>query len=188
MKTIFDEKEAKIRLEEEKRAGSNAMPIVLWFVAIIFVGGVVGIFRWAANRPALQPPPPPVSLTDIKQTSAAFSAFNKLVQDDKWGDAEQLLSSAALQYLRDQNKSLRESVLGDRKDQKVMEAASTPSGDRTENKVTQDFAYKFYDGQFKIISLSLVIETRIENGEEKKKIVIDSWQDDGPENKPAVAQ
>jgi hypothetical protein len=177
MKSMFNEAENRARLEEEKKSGSSALPVVLWFVAAIFVGGVWGVYRFVDNRPALQPPPPPVSLADVKQTNEVFGRFNRLVEQENWTEAETMLSLSALDYLKSQGQNLRGSILGDRKNDRVVEAASTPSGEVTPDRVRQDCVYKFMDGQYKIIPLAVVIE----NG----KIVISSWWEDPGTPKPA---
>lgn len=178
MKSIFDEREIKARIDDEKKRGSSSMPIVLWMVAMFFVAGVASVYLWVEKRPAIEPPPPPVTLEDTKQTSAAIGKFNKFVEDDKWDEAEKMLSTSAIQYLKDQNKSLRESILGARKDERVFEAAPTPSIERAVDSVRQDCVYKFMDGQFTIVPLTLKIEN--------EKIVIDRWWEDGSETKEPV--
>lgn len=170
MKTIFDDSEKNAEIEDDKKGGSRFLPFTLWLVAIAFLIGTWSVYRWVANHPAVEPPPPPISLEDVKQTITVIGQFNRYVQDDKWSEAESMLSMAGAQRLKNEQKSLRESLLGDRKDQKVLEAASTPSGDKSPDRVRQDCVYKFYDGQFIIVPLSLVIE----NG----KIVVDSWKDE----------
>ncbi|MEY4166504.1 MAG: hypothetical protein ACOYLF_09665 [Blastocatellia bacterium] len=175
MRTIFDDVEARNNLEEARKGGSRLVPIILWFVSVSFVVVTWNIYRWAVSTPAPAPPPPPVSLEDIRQTAAAFSAFNRLVQDDNWVEAEKLISITAGQTLIAQQKTLKQSILGDRQNDRVVEAGSTPSGERMPNYVRQDCVYKFADGQFKIIPLFLIME----NG----RLVINSWTE--PEITPA---
>ncbi|MGE0102628.1 MAG: hypothetical protein AB7H86_07460 [Blastocatellales bacterium] len=170
MKTIFDDVDKRVELEEEKKGGSKYLPFTLWLVALVFLVGTWSVYRWVANHPAVEPPPPPISLEDVKQTSEVINRFNRFVQDDKWTDAEVMLSNAGRQRLQSQGKSLRESLLGERKDQKVLEAATTPSGEKTPDRVRQDCVYRFYDGQFIIVPLTLIIEN--------EKIVVDSWVDE----------
>lgn len=172
MRTLFEDTDLSANLEEEKKGGSRNLPLVLSLIALLFVSVTWGVYRWVISKPTPTPPPPPVSLSDPKQTAEAFSSFNRNVQDGNWAEAEKLLSTAARNKLAAENKTLRESILGDKKDEKVIEAASTPSGDRTVDKVRQDCVYKFLDGQYKIIPLGLVIE----NG----RLVIDSWWEDKP--------
>lgn len=167
MRTIFDDVEAKTNLEEERKGIDKRVPILLWFVALVFIAATWNVYRWVISKPAPEPPPPPVSLEDVRQTAAAFSRFNRLVQDDNWAEAEKLISVAASQLLVTQQKTLRQSILGDRQNDRVVEAASTPSGERMPDYVQQDCVYKFADGQFKIIPLVLIME----NGQ----LVINSW-------------
>lgn len=173
MRTIFDDVEARNNLEEEKKGGNKSVPVLLWLVALVFVVATWNVYRWVISKPAPEPPPPPVSIEDIRQTSAAFAQFNRSVQDDNWVEAEKLISITASQTLVNQQKTLKQSVLGDRQNDRVVEAASTPSGERMPNYVRQDCVYKFADGQFKIIPLVLVME----NG----RLVINSWSE--PETK-----
>ena len=182
MRTLFEDTNLRAELEDGvKDSGNKYLLVVLWFVAIAFLGGTWGVYRWANSRPAPLPPPPPVSLQDLKQVSKAFTDFNGFVREGKWTEAEAMLSSYARQKLTADNKTLPESLLGPLKDWKLTEAASTPSMDRTDpNTFKQDFVYIFTNQDItkteqKIMSLSLVIE----NG----KIVINSWGDPRQEEK-----
>jgi hypothetical protein len=176
MRTIFDDVEARNNLEEEKKGGNKSVPVLLWLVALIFVVATWNVYRWVISKPAPEPPPPPVSIEDIRQTSAAFAQFNRFVQDDNWIEAEKLISITASQTLVNQQKTLKQSVLGDRQNDRVVEAASTPSGERMPNYVRQDCVYKFADGQFKILPLVLVLE----NG----RLVINSWSEPETKDEP----
>ncbi|MEY3284999.1 MAG: hypothetical protein ACK562_01120 [Acidobacteriota bacterium] len=176
MRTIFDDVEARNNLEEEKKGGNKSVPVLLWLVALIFVVATWNVYRWVISKPAPEPPPPPVSIEDIRQTSAAFAQFNRFVQDDNWVEAEKLISITASQTLVNQQKTLKQSVLGDRQNDRVVEAASTPSGERMPNYVRQDCVYKFADGQFKILPLVLVLE----NG----RLVINSWSEPETKDEP----
>ena len=171
MRTIFEDSEVKARqLEGQVKKGSSYLDYFLWALAFIFIASTWGVYRWSAGRPAPPAPPPPLSLQDPRQTSEAFGKFNKLVQDSNWDEAFKLLSIAGQERLKNENKSLRESILGNRKDEQVIEAASTPSIDRTPSYVRQDCIYKFPDGSYIIVPLTLIIEN--------EKIVIDKWNDE----------
>ncbi len=180
MRTLFEDTNLKAELEEGGRnQGSQYTLLVLWLIAIIFLVGTWGVYRWVDNRPALQPPPPPVSLDDPRQTTEAFGKFNRAVKDGNWAEAESLLSDAAKQRLGQEQKSLRDSLMGNLKDLKINEAATTQSIDRSvPGRVRQDSYYVFNDEaltrtETKIIPLVLVME----NG----RLVIDSWSDVKPE-------
>jgi hypothetical protein len=170
MRTIFEDSEVKNRLEGQVKKGSSYLDYFLWAMAFVFIATTWGVYRWSAGRPAPPAPPPPLSLQDPRQTSEAFGKFNKLVQDANWEEATKLLSIAAQERLKAENKTLRESILGNRKDDIVLEAASTPSIDRTDTYVRQECIYKFPDGNYILVPLTLIIEN--------EKIVIDSWTDE----------
>lgn len=181
MRTIFEDTELRAELEESKAGGNKHLLIVLWFVAIFFLSGTWGVYRWATTRPAPEPPPPPVSLQDLKQVSNAFSSFNTFMREGKWTDAEAMLSNEARQRLTTEAKTFSESLLGKNKDLKLISTDPTPSIDRSNPDIfKQDFVYVFtnQDGtktQSEIISLALMIE----NG----KIVIKGWGEDKPQDK-----
>lgn len=181
MRTIFEDTEANARAEEVgKNAGNKYLLVVLWSVTIAFLIGTWSVYRWANSRPAPLPPPPPVSLQDLRQVSTAFSTFNGFVYEGKWTEAEAMLSSYARQKLLAENKTLQDSLLGNTNGLKLKETASTPDTDRTDpNIFKQSFVYVFADDQAiksetKIITLVLVIE----NG----KIVINGWGDQKPDD------
>jgi hypothetical protein len=179
MRTLFEDTNVRADLEEAKGGGNKYILLILWCVAIAFLAGTWSVYRWTINRPAPLPPPPPVSLTDLKQVSAAFSQFNTFVREGKWTEAEAMLSTTARQQLTAENKPLRDSLLGKLKDWKLTSAEPTPSVDSSDpNTFRQDFVFNFTDEGFtkvetKIIMLGLVIEDK----QEGKKIVINSWGD-----------
>src|SRR5262245_2166681 len=77
MRTLFEDTNVRADLEEgAKSSGSQYQLLILWFVALAFLGGTGGLYLWVTKRPAPTPPPPPVSLKDLKQVSTAFSQFN----------------------------------------------------------------------------------------------------------------
>jgi hypothetical protein len=169
MRSIFEDTDVRTNIEEAKKAGSNSLPFVLWLLAIVCVGATLGVFRWVETRPALERPPDPANLQDKNQTYAVYSQFNRFVTEENWAEAANMLSAAGLQRLKDQNKTLRESILGEKKDMRVVEAALTDSIDRASDRVRQDCIYKFDDGQYIIVPLYMIIEN--------DKLVIDAWAD-----------
>ena len=184
MRTIFEDTTLKAEMEESRSRGNerkSTLPI-LWLVALLFLGSVWGVYRWADNHTAVLPPPPPVSLDDPKQTAAAFGKFNESVRDKNFAEAETMLSTAAKQRLTNEQKSLAESLLGKFKDYKIEESGMTQSIDRSvPGLVRVDCLFKFSkDGDLtkieeRIIPLTLVID----NG----RLVIDSWEGVGSEER-----
>lgn len=182
MRTIFEDTEANARAEEVgKITGNKYLLVVLWSVTIAFLIGTWGVYRWANSRPAPLPPPPPVSLQDLRQVGKVFSEFNGYVREGKWAEAEAMISTAARQKLTTENKTLKDGLFGKFKDLKLVQTDGTPDIDRADpNLFRQSFVYAFTDEQVaksesKIVSLSLIIE----NG----KIVINGWEEDKPEEK-----
>lgn len=175
MRTLFEDTEVRAELED-KAAGSKNLLLVLWLVALCFLAGTWGVYRWAIKQPGPTPPAPEASLTDLKQTSAAFTTFNNFVREEKWTEAEGMLSHAARARLTAENKTLRDSLFGQVKNMKLVEAASTPSVDRSDpNVFRQDFVYVFADQgatktEQKIIPLALILEDG--------RLVINSWTEE----------
>jgi hypothetical protein len=184
MRTIFEDTTLKAEMEESRSRGDerkSTLPI-LWMIALLFLVGVWGIYRWADSRPAVTPPPPPVSLEDENQTNRAFSKFNRFVLDGNWAEAEAMLSTVAKQRLASEQKNLAESLLGKYKDYKIVGGELTQSIDRSVyGMVRMDCLYKFSNDidytkvDERIIPLTLVIE----NG----KLVIDNWEGVGIEER-----
>src|SRR5262245_17151504 len=189
MRTIFEDTTLKAELEETRSRGNEskfALPF-LWLIAMVFLGGTWGVYRWADNRPAIKPPPPPVSLEDSKQTAETLNRFNLFVAYGNWTEAEAMLSAAAKQRLGNEQKSLRESMLGGFKDSKIVGADRTDSIDRSvPGRMREDILYKFINNNDyekvdqRIIPLVLVIEN--------SKLVIDSWEGIKPDDQKKEAQ
>jgi len=184
MRTIFEDTALKAEMEESRSRGNerkSTLPI-LWLIALLFLGGVWGVYRWADSHASVTPPPPPVSLDDPKQTAEAFGKFNRFALDGNWLEAEAMLSTAAKQRLTDERKSLPESLFGKFKDYKLVGAEMTTSIDRSlTGMVREDCIFRFTNDanytkiEERYIPLTLVIE----NG----KLVIDNWEGVGSEEK-----
>jgi hypothetical protein len=169
MRSIFEDSDVRTNIEDAKKAGNQSLPFALWLLAIVCVAVTLGVFRWVETRPAIEKPPDPANLQDSRQTYALFTKFNRFVTEENWAEAEKMLSTAGLQRLRDQSKSLRESILGEKKDMRVVEAAVTDSIDRGTDRVRQDCIYKFDDGQYIVVPLFLIIEN--------EKLTVDAWSE-----------
>lgn len=181
MRTIFEDTEITAELEESKAGGNKYLLLILWCVAICFLAGTWGVYRWATNKPAPEPPPPPVSLQDLKQVSTAFSTFNGLLREGKWTDAQAMLSTTAQQRLVTEAKTLSESLLGRNKDLRLIITEPTPSVDRSNPDIfKQDFVFRFTDqAGIKTTDEIVTLALTIENG----KIVINGWGEDKPQDK-----
>ena len=87
MRTIFEDTTLKDEMEESRVRGNEskyALPF-LWLIAMVFLAGTWGVYRWADTRPAIEPPPPPVSLDDPKQTAEALRRIDSLRELPKSG-------------------------------------------------------------------------------------------------------
>jgi hypothetical protein len=185
MRTIFEDTTLKAEMEESRSRGNerkSTLPI-LWVIAVLFLGGVWGVYRWADSHAAVAPPAPPVSLEDPKQRAEAFAKFNLSVLNGNWLEAEGMLSTPAKQRLTGEQKSLPESLLGKFKDYKIVMGEMTNSIDTSvTGMVRLDCIYKFTNDPInytkveeKIIPLTLIIE----NG----RLVIDNWEGVGSEER-----
>ena len=183
MRTIFEDTTLKAEMEESRSRGNerkSTLPI-LWMTALLFLGGVWGVYRWVDSHAAVMPPAPPVSLEDPKQRAEAFAKFNQSILNGNWLEAEGMLSTPAKQRLTGEQKSLPESLLGKFKTYKIVTGEMTQSIDTTvPGMVRLDCLYRFTDDpvnytkiEERIISLTIVIE----NG----RLVIDNWEGAGSE-------
>jgi len=164
MRTIFEDVDERTNREDDGKEGRTA--ILLWLVAILAVGAAWGTYRWITRQPA-QAPPPVVSLTDEHQVNTTVNQFNGFVKAGNWEEAQKMLSAEGLKRLEDEHKTLRESLLGDKSKDQVVEAGTTPSRSHTPSTARLDCGYFFADGQTRIIPITLVIE----NG----RLMINSW-------------
>jgi|GEM_PF-1243447 len=153
MRTLFEDTDERADREDDQ--DTRRLPVYLWTLAIIFLVGASGLYYWATHRKPPVKPPVAVSIDDPAQVTEALNRFGNFVKAGKWDEAQQMLSSEALRRLEGEKKSLRESLLGNRKDDKVVEVLSTPSGSRTQR---VDCALSLADGEQKLIPLSIVIE------------------------------
>ena len=166
MRTIFDDVTEREDREDPDKGSRRHW--LLWLVALIFVGGAYGAWRWASTRKPPEAPPPPVSIRDDHQVNMVIQNFNNLVKEDKWDEAEKMLSREAVMELGAQNKSLHDSILGDKyKDKKVVEALTTPSRGETKTTSRVDCAFLFEDRQTLIVFLTVV--------NEDGRLAINSW-------------
>ena len=165
MRTLFEDTIEKDNRDEDPRG--RALSIGLWLFALFALAGSYGAYYWITHRKPPVPPPPPVSLDDDRQISDTLTRFNGFVQAGNWDEAQKMLSTEALARLEQEKKSLRESLLEERKDQPVIAAAPTESRARTPSTVRVDCAYYFPDRQPKIIPLVLV--------KENDRLAINSW-------------
>ncbi len=165
MRTLFEDTNERANLEDAQEKSRIALH--LWLVAILAVAGAGGAYYWVSHRKPPEPPPVVVSLDDPSQINQALSRFNNSIKAGKWEEAQQMLSSEALKRLETEKQTLPESLLGKRKDDKVLEALLTPSTSRTSSTLRVDCVYIFADNTQQIIPLTLVIE----NG----RLLVNSW-------------
>ncbi len=165
MRTLFEDTNERANLEDAQE--KSRIALYLWLVAILAVAGAGGAYYWVSHRKPPEPPPVVASLDDPSQINQALSRFNNSIKAGNWEEAQQMLSAEALKRLETEKKTLPESLLGKRKDDKVLEALLTPSTSRTPSTLRVDCVYIFADNTQQIIPLTLVIE----NG----RLLVNSW-------------
>lgn len=171
MRTVFENTNETATSEEVK---SSAIPVVLWLTAILFVVGVFAVYQKVSKR-AIPAPPPPVSLRSPKQVNRFFYEFNELVRNQKWDEANQLLSAGAKQRLADSKMTLHDALLEQRKgkDDKVLRGE--PSPEQPENQpdyIKQNNIYFFEKNETIYVPLTVVKETI----DGKDRLAIDNWK------------
>jgi hypothetical protein len=165
MRTLFEDTEERANREDDEEG--KRLPLYLWLLAVVVLAGAGGTYYWVTHRKPPEPPPVAVSLEDPIQRGQALSRFNSFVRAEKWSEAEGMLSTEALNRLKAEKKTLRESLLGERQNDRVMGADSTASVSVTPSTVRVDCVYTFADNQQKIVPLTLV--------KENDRLVINSW-------------
>lgn len=165
MRTLFEDTDEQA--DRQEKGEGKRLSITLWLVALLAIGGAGGTYYWVSHRKPPEPPPIVVSLDDPKQVNQTLNRFNDLVKARKWDEAQGMLSAEGLKRLNDEKKTLRESLLGKRQDEQVLEALPTPSTSRTPSTVRVDCVYLFDQNKQLIVALTLV--------KENERLVINSW-------------
>jgi hypothetical protein len=167
MRTLFEDTDERADREYDQR--EKRLPIVLWALAVVLLAGAGVSYYVVTHRKPPELPPIAASLDDPTQINQTLNRFNEFVRMSKWDEAQAMLSTAALKRLSDEKKTLRESLLGENKDDKLAQTGLTPSQSRTPSTVRVDCVY-FFDkqgGLEKIVPLTLI--------KENDRLVIDSW-------------
>ena len=168
MRTLFEDTDE--RADREEQGEGRGLSLALWFVAVIALATAGGIYYWISHRKPPEPPPVAVSLDDPLQVNQALSKFNGFVKAGKWDEAQTMLSAEGLKRLSDEKKTLHESLLGKRQDEKVVEALLTPTSSfqRTPSTLRVDCVYLFDNNKPQlIVSITLV--------KENDRLLINSW-------------
>ena len=165
MRTLFEDTDEQA--DREEKGEGKQLSLTLWMVALLAIAGAWGTYYWVSHRKPPEPLPVAVSLDDSRQVNQALNRFNDFVKAAKWDEAQGMLSAEGLKRLSDEKKTLRESLLGKRQDDKVLEALPTPSTSRTPSTVRIDCVYLFADNKQLIVSLTVV--------KENERLVINSW-------------
>lgn len=167
MRTLFEDTDERANLEDAREKANPRLPLYLWVVAVLCFAGSWSFYYWASHRKPPEKPPAAATLDDVSQVNQAINQFNTFVTTGNWEGAQGMLSAEGLQRLQQEGKTLRESLLGDRKDAQVATAVITPSRSRTPSTLRVDSAYVFGDNLTTVVPLTLVLE----NG----RLLINSW-------------
>lgn len=165
MRTLFEDVDERADREDDQKG--NKSHRILWFVAILSLAGAYGTYYSITHRTSSITSPPPISLTDDSQLNQVVNRFNGFLKAGNWDEAQKMISAEGLKRLENEGLTLRESLLGKRKDQQIIEALLTESRSHTPSTARLDCAYLFSDRQTMIVPLTLVIE----NGQ----LMINSW-------------
>jgi hypothetical protein len=165
MRTLFEDTDE--RADREDPEEGRQLSLTLWVVAVVVLIGAAGVYYWVATRKPPEPPPVVVSLDDELQVSQALNRFNGFVKAGNWEEAQTMLSAEARKRLGEEQKTLRESLLGERKDDKVVEALLTTSRSRTPSTARVDCVYLFLDKPQVVMPLTVV--------KENDRLMIDNW-------------
>src|SRR5438067_1298810 len=129
MRTLFEDTDERADREDDQE--TRRLPVYLWTLALLLVAGASVLYYWATHRKPPEKPPVAVSIDNPSQVKETLNRFGNFIKQGKWDEAQSLLSSEGLKRLADEHLPLRESLLGKRKDDKVVETIFTPSNART---------------------------------------------------------
>ena len=181
MRTVFEDTNEAASLETPKTG--QAIPVVLWLIAILFLIGAFAVYRKVSSR-IVEPPPPAVILNDVRQVNELLYKFNQLIKEGNFDQAQAMLSVEAQKKLADSQKPLREVLLAQRKgkDDKVVEAVPV-----TENAIVSDTSiivgvtYYFEKNETIYLPLTVVKETIADS----ERLAIADWEEKKPEPSPS---
>ena len=165
MRTIFEDVIEKSNKDDDRKG--RGFTIALWLVALLSLGGAYGAYHYIKNRKPEVPPPPPVSVQDDSQVSRTINQFNSFVKTGNWEEAQKMLSREGQSRLIEEKLSLRDSLLGDKKNAQLAEASLTPSQSHTPSTARIDCAYIFLDNSNKIVPITIVLEDG--------RLLVNSW-------------
>ena len=181
MRTVFEDTNETASLENPKTG--QAIPVVLWLVAILFLVGAFAVYRKVSSR-IVEPPPPAVILNDVRQVNELLYKFNQLIKEGNFDQAQAMLSAEAQKKLADSQKSLRESLLAQRKgkDDKVVEAVPvTENAIVGDTSITVGVQYYFEKNETIYVPLTVVKE---QIGDTERLAIAD-WEEKKPEPSPS---
>lgn len=181
MRTVFEDTNEAASLETPKTG--QAIPVVLWLIAILFLVGAFAVYRKVSSR-IVEPPPPAVILNDVRQVNELLYKFNQLIKEGNFDQAQAMLSGEAQKKLADSQKPFREVLLAQRKgkDDKVVEAVPV-----TENAIVSDTSiivgvtYYFEKNETIYLPLTVVKETIADS----ERLAIADWEEKKPEPSPS---
>jgi hypothetical protein len=180
MRTVFED--TNETASRENPTTGQSIPVILWIVAILFLVGSFAVYRKVASR-YVAPPPPPIAVNDTKQVNETLYKFNQLIKEGNFDQAQSMLTADAQKQLADSQKTLRESLLAQRKgkDDKVVEAVPLTENvvELTDTSVTIGITYYFDKNETIYVPLTLVKEKIGES----ERLAIAAWE--RPEEKPA---
>jgi hypothetical protein len=181
MRTVFEDTNEAASLETPKTG--QAIPVVLWLVAILFLVGAFAVYRKVSSR-VVEPPPPAVVLNDVKQVNELLYKFNQLIKEGNFDQAQAMLSAEAQKKLADSKKSFRETLLAQRKgkDDKVVEAVPvTENAVVSDTSITVGIQYYFEKNETIYVPLTIVKETIADS----ERLAIAAWEEKKPEPSPS---
>ena len=134
MRTLFEDVTEKADRDDDKKG--RGFTLVLWFVALLSLGGAYGTYYYLTHRKPPVPPPAAVSLDDNSQLNTVVNQFNGFIKAGNWEEAGKMISREGQARLAEEKLSLRESLLVERKNDAVVEALLTPARTRTPSRST----------------------------------------------------
>lgn len=171
---------------EEKKAAGGRTPVFLWLVSLVFVVTAFLIYQKISGK-HVDPPPPPVNVKSMTQVNRLLYEFADALAKGDWDKGTKLLTQDAQHKLTNNNKTLQDSLLANRKTKEGKILTGTPTTEEpevSETAVRHNMTF-YFDNKTGDTTYTVPITVIKEVGPDgQDRLAISDWGND-PTAKPS---